>query len=312
MQNDFDIISTRNGFGLRADDHGDNNLAATTIAILADAFIASGLINTTADADVFKIVLPHATTLKLSAIPQNVGSGDDGANVDIQVTLLRDNDTINNYNPSTLLNAGVDTNLNAGTYYLVVDGVGNIYHNDVGSIGLYNITGTITTVLPVKNFNFNASVANERHQLSWALQMEEAIKEIVLESSADGQHFTALAAVNPSVQLYSYQPLGNETIYYRLKAVTTVGGQVYISNTISLKSRAAASGIQVVNNHPGSITIKSSNNFVYQLFTAGGQVLGSGKLFTGVNQLPVPAAKGLLLLHCSNGNQSFTKKLIQQ
>ena len=32
-----------------------------------------------------------------------------------------------------------------------VDGVGNIYHDDVGSMGFYNIAGTLSALLPVKN-----------------------------------------------------------------------------------------------------------------------------------------------------------------
>jgi hypothetical protein len=312
LQNDFDIISTNNGFGLRPDDHGDNNTTATDINIFADAFSASGLINTTADLDVFKLVLTHTTTLQLSAIPQNVGSGDDGANVDIKVTLLNGNDTINSYNPLTLLNAGVDTNLNAGTYYLAVDGVGNIYHNDVGSIGLYNLIGNIATLLPVKNVSFSGTVNNDKHQLSWSFQADETIKQVVLESSSDGQHFSILTLLPPSAKTFSYQPLGNETIYYRLKMITANNGQDYTTAIISLRSRTAFSQIQVINNTGGGVTINSGDNFVYQLFTTGGQLISSGKLVAGLNKLPASGAKGLLLLHCSNGNQSFTQKLIKQ
>ena len=47
IQNDFDIISTQNGFGPRPDDHGDNNTAQQRICnIVADTFSVSGLINT--------------------------------------------------------------------------------------------------------------------------------------------------------------------------------------------------------------------------------------------------------------------------
>jgi len=311
LQNDFDIISSQNGFGLRADDHGDNNATATEINIFADAFSASGLINTASDLDVFKLVLTHATTLNLNAIPQNVGSGDDGANVDIKVTLLNGNDTINSYNPSTLLNAGVDTNLNAGTYYLVVDGVGNIYHNDVGSIGLYNLSGTILSALPVKDLHLSGTVINDKHQLSWSFQSDETIKQTVIESSGDGQHFTTLAVLNPSMLSYTYQPWGNETIYYRLKIITATNEQGYTSSIISLKSRTG-NGVQISNLNGNNITVNSSDNYIYQLFTTGGQLLGNGKLHTGSNQVPVFGAKGLLLLHCSNGNQSFTQKIIKQ
>jgi len=311
LQNDFDIISTKNGFGLRPDDHGDDNSSATPLSISADAFTVSGLINTAADVDVFKLVLTGPTSLKLSAIPQNVGSGDDGANIDIKVALLNGNDTINSYNPSTLLNAGVDTNLNAGTYYFVVDGVGNIYHNDIGSIGLYTLTGNTLTLLPVKNFNFSGQVLNDKHLLSWALQTDETIKQLVLESSLDARNFTAVAALDPAVKSYSNQPQTSETIYYRLKAITA-NNQVFTSAVIGLKSKAAVGGIQIIRQHTGDITVQSSGHFNYRLYTAGGQLLGSGNLSAGINQLPARGAKGLLLLYCSNGNQSFTQKLIQQ
>ena len=312
IQNDFDIIKTKNGFGLRPDDHGNDNSTATDIAIAADAFTASGLINTSADVDVFKLVLNNTTWINLNAIPLNVGTGDDGANVDIKVTLLNGNDTINSYNPSTLLNAGVDTNLNAGTYYLVVDGVGNIYHNDEGSLGLYTITGNLLSVLPVKNFNFTGRVNNDKHQLSWLLQTDDAVKQVVIESSADGLHFTALAVLAPTITSYTNQQTGTGPIYYRLKVITATNGQGYASNVISLKTKQVISGIQVINTNTGSITVKSSNSYTYQLFTAGGQLIANGKLNTGINQLDDRGAKGLLLLHCSNGNESFTPKLIKQ
>ena len=150
--------------------------------------------------DVFKLVLTNTTGLILNATPQNVGSGDDGANVDIKVTLLNGNDTINSYNPLTLLNAGVDTNLNAGTYYLVVDGVGNMYHNDVGSIGQYHLTGLILSTLPVKDLHLNGSVNNNQDQLSWSFQPDQTIQQVEIEASEDGQHFFVLATVNPGIK----------------------------------------------------------------------------------------------------------------
>ena len=312
IQNDFDIIKTNNGFGLRPDDHGNDNSTATDIAITAGSFTASGLINTAADVDVFKLVINSTTWVNLSAIPLNVGNNDDGANVDIKVTLLNGNDTINSYNPSTLLNAGVDTNLNAGIYYLVVDGVGNIYHNDEGSIGLYSITGNILSLLPVKNFNFSGKVINDKHQLSWLLQTDDAVKKLVIESSADGLHFSTLAILDPTTTSYTNQLPGTEPVYYRLKVITATNGQGYASNIVSLKSKNAIDGIQVINNNTGGITVKSSDNYAYQLFNSGGQLIASGKLNTGINQLDNKGANGLLLLHCSNGSQSFTQKLIKQ
>jgi hypothetical protein len=114
------------------------------------------------------------------------------------------------------------------------------------------------------------------------------------------------------VTSYTNQSTGTEQIYYRLKVITAMNGQGYASNIISLKSKFVVGGIQVINTNTGDITVRSSDNYAYQLFTTGGQLIASGKLNTGMNQLGSKGAKGLLLLHCSNGNQSFTQKLIKQ
>ncbi len=312
IQNDFDLINASNVFGLRPDDVGDNNAAATNIAIVADTFAVNGLISTTADQDVFKLVIPNATLLNLYVTPQNVGSGDVGANLDVKVTLLNGNDTISSYNPLTLLNAGVDTNINAGTYYIVVSGVGNMYHNNVGSIGLYNIAGSIASILPVKNIQFSGTANNGMHLLSWSFETNEALKQVMVESSSDGVSFTTLASLNPAVKTFSYQPLGKETVWYRLKFITAGGRQTYASNIISLKSKTTVASIQLIQNGSSHITVKSGDNFAYHLYNMGGQLISSGKLFTGVNQVPALGAKGLLLLNCSNSNQSFTQKLIKE
>ena len=133
--NDISIIAgSTNNFGLRADDYGDTHITATPITLSITDFSATGLINSATDKDVFKFTLAIPTNLRMSVIPQNVGSGNSGANVDIRVSLLNYKaDTIGTYNPSDLLNAGVDSNLNSGNYYLVVEGVGNTYLNDYGS-----------------------------------------------------------------------------------------------------------------------------------------------------------------------------------
>jgi hypothetical protein len=314
IQNDFEIINnTVNGFGLRADDHGNDNTTATNITLFGNSFAASGLVNTATDIDVFKIIIPNATNFNLSAIPQNVGANDAGANIDIKITLLNNTDTIGTYNPTTLLNAGIDTNLNAGTYYLLIDGVGNMYHSDNGSLGFYSLIGTLGSALPIKNFTLKGSVLNDQHQLSWTFQSDENIQQLSIETSADGQHFTTLTNINPSAKIFSYKPLNTGTVYYRLRAVTVGNEKDYLSNIILLKDRSAEDKVKIIyNNNSGGITVNSNGNFDYELFTANGQLLGKGKLRQGTNNIPVLAAKGLLLLRYNDGGNSFIQKLIKQ
>src|SRR6202000_3207542 len=104
------------------------------------------------------------TTLMLNAIPENVGSNNNGANVDIRVKILNSNqDTIGVYNPATLLNAGIDTALYTGTYYLLVDGVANANMDQYGSLSYYSMAGALATTLPVHQFILKGSVYNGTH-----------------------------------------------------------------------------------------------------------------------------------------------------
>ena len=312
IQNDFSIISTQNGFGLRPDDHGNTLPAATPVCIAGGVFSASGLINNRTDIDVFTMTLTEASWLTLNAIPQNVGAGDDGANIDIKLTLMNGTDTIQVYNPSTLLNAGVDTNLNAGTYYWIVDGVGNIYHDDEGSIGLYNLSGSLATPLPLHNIAFTGKVNNQLHELSWSLPTGEPLTAVTIESSADGLHFTPLARLPFNASSFVNRPLSNQTIYYRLRASTGLQQQDYLSATIALRSNAVTAALRVIGRQANEFIIDSPDNYAYQLFNAAGQLAGSGMLYTGRNTVPVRGSAGVWLLHCSNRLQSFTQKIIKQ
>jgi hypothetical protein len=71
-----------------------------------------------------------------------------GQNIDIMLELLDSNGVVlNTVNPDRGVNAIVNVNLPAGTYFLRVSGVGrgNVLgdgYSDYGSIGQYTITGT--------------------------------------------------------------------------------------------------------------------------------------------------------------------------
>lgn len=305
IQNDFDIIATQNGFGLRSDDHGNDISSATPVVFTADAFTAGGLINTSSDTDVFRIDVNSTSWLSLHALPQSVGANDDGANLDIKLTLLNNTDTIGNYNPSTLLNAGLDTNLNAGTYYLVVRGIGNIYHDSTGNMGLYSLNGNLAVLLPVHITGFTGHVSNGQHLLNWTIDSNEPIASIGIESSVDGKSFHLLQTLPGSARSLALDPLHPGSSYYRLSITPVTGHSLYAANTVVLKSDAL-SGVHQVSG-TGSLTVRSSDHYPYRLFNAAGQLLACGNLSPGLNTLPAGNARGLLLLQYG----ARTEKLIQ-
>jgi hypothetical protein len=314
-QDDFAIInSIYNGFGLRPDDHLNNVANATPVFLSANAFVISGLINDSSDIDVFKFTTSASAPLTLDAIPQNVGTGNEGANIDIKVSLLNSaGDTIAQYNPTTLLNAGIDTLLAAGDYYFVVDGTSNIFHSDYGSMGYYTLKGFLgATTLAMNDLLLNARVQDGKHLLNWTYQSDETISNIAIESSVDGQNFSDLTTLNGSANSFSWQPLSNAPAYYRIRVISSKNQRGYLSNIVHLQNKNSGKKIQIISRQGlGQINVQSGGNFDYQLLTSNGQLLQKGTLKIGLNSISTGKASGLLILHYNDGNQAFSEKFLQ-
>jgi len=315
IQNDLNVIaSATNNFGFREDDHGDNSATATAINLSGQDFVANGLINRSTDLDAFKIVVTTTTNFKLKAIPQNVGSGNEGADVDIRVTLEdAAGQTLNSYNPGELLDAGIDTSLTDGTYYLIVDGVGNSNHSDYGSLGYYALAGTLAASLPIYNFTLKGAEKYGVHKLSWTYEADEPIKEFDIEASTDGSNFSSLTAINASSLQFSYQPIVKSTYQYRIKAITQRDGKIYYSNVVSLRSATDKSKVKILNSFiQSNLQLTSDGKYAYQLIDTNGKLLAQGVLQNGYNSLPVNTSKGMILLRWNDGSVAHTEKLIKQ
>jgi hypothetical protein len=144
LQDNLSVITTTNGFGYRADDHADDYRNASTVSITSSAFSQSGIISTSTDVDFFNITLASDGNLKISASPYSVGPDFSGANLDIKLMLYNDKgNLISTHDAPSTLEIIIDTLLNAGQYYVQIDGTGNINNeNDYGSLGQYTIVGS--------------------------------------------------------------------------------------------------------------------------------------------------------------------------
>jgi hypothetical protein len=315
VQQDINVIAgAANGFGLRSDDHGNSHDLATEITLGATDFQASGMINGYADRDVFKFTLTNPTNVRINAIPQNVGAGNSGANVDIKVGLLSSiTDTIGKYNPSELLNAGVDTNLNAGTYFIVVDGVSNENLSDYGSVGSYGLVGFIANVLPIHNFSLTGIIADDQHVLNWNYKADEQIKKVNVEISKDGRHFSTLAELPAIARTFSWKPLDNATLFYRVKAITVADERAYYSNVQTLKINKGKTINIASTIITGTITITAKDGHLFQLIDEAGKTIRKGMLVPGTNVIDATSAsKGLLLLRVEDGTETSVFKLVKQ
>jgi len=161
-QDDLAIIDGKLGY--RPDDHGDTRATAATLAVDPDGSVVSsnpeldphnvltenkGVIGASADVDVFSFVT-GAGTISLAVTPAwdafYRSSSRRGANLDIEAELQNlSGATVALNDPNTDTGASISTSVNAGTYYLLITGVGNTVtpYSDYDSLGQYFISGSV-------------------------------------------------------------------------------------------------------------------------------------------------------------------------
>ena len=317
-QDNLSIITTQNGFTYRTDDYSDSpssNPAVVTVA--NNQFSTSGIITTPTDKDVFKFDFTTGGTLHLDAIPFSVNSANlDGANLDIKVTLLNASlQTIKTYDVAASLDVNIDTALNSGTYYISLQGTGNVNTTNYGSLGSYTVSGTFspTGVTPIHDVALTGKAENNKHSLSWNIIADEAIKTIVVQSSTDGRFFTTLASVDPKFNGFTYTPTLNADIFYRIK-VTSVIDQTVYSNTIALKSAAQITkAFKVSTLVHNEIVVTATEDYQYQVVDIQGRVVATGESNAPVNRINVSnIPNGMYIIQMINNKQKQTERIIKQ
>lgn len=283
-QDNLSILVSNNGFGYRADDYSDD-ISNAPAQINVSNINVDGIIATTNDKDAFKFSLAFNSNFHLGAKPYSIAADNSGANLDIKLSLYDGSkNLIQSYNPAGSMSVSVDTILNAGTYYMVVEGTGNSNTSDYGSLGSYNLTG-MYGVLPVCNIKLQGNTANSLHNLTWSIDCNETISNLVLQSSNDAVNYTDVKNVTGR-QAYSYMPLQQTNIFYRLQAISLSGRVVY-SETVLLKKPASSSSFMVSAFVANEIKVLATGIFKFRLADEGGNILATGSGAAGANSIPL-------------------------
>ena len=309
------VITSYNGFGFRTDDYANTFAAATNKTFVSNAFTVNGVVEQSTDGDMFKFTVPAVGRFQMNAIPFNVGSSNSGSDLDLQVTLFNSAQTqLNVYNPGTTLNLFIDTNLNAGTYYVKIEGRGNAYAPNYASLGSYSIQASMLPVaLPLRTLELHGALSGGKHKLDWTIDADEQVVSQTLEVSTDGRSFSTLVQSPNAARNYAYNPSGTSSIAYRLN-VTFDNGRQYYSNIISLppvkdEVRPRISGNLV---NANSFTVSSPGSYSYQIFDFNGKQLAKGLLTTGNNTINANLLNGMYMVQFSNGTDVWTEKLVRQ
>jgi hypothetical protein len=317
-QSDLDIISSsRNGFGYRADDHAKTFDAATLTLFSNNQFDAKGVIGQNTDEDIFRFSMPGRGRFQLNAIPYNVGTGNAGSNLDMQITLYNGSQTLLSvYNPGTLLNSVADTILNPGFYYLKVEGKGNLYAPAYASLGSYSVQASIEPGLPlaVHKLELSGSQNGDKHQFNWIIEAEEQELQQILEVSIDGNNFIELTEPAIDSRSYIYRPPLTGNNQYRLKVLFD-DGRRYYSNIVTLRKNEAGIRPKLLSNSISSniVSVNSPANYDYIIVDLNGKTICRGQLINGINNITVNnMITGMYILRFAGNNQQWTDKLLRQ
>lgn len=315
LQSDLSVITTGNGFSFRSDDHASSFNQATSAPFSNNQFTVNGVITQSTDQDMFKFTMPASNRFVLNAIPYNVGTGNEGSDLDLQVTLFNSSQNVLNvFNPGTLLSSVIDTTLNSGTYYLRVEGRGNIYAPNYASLGSFSLQGNILTgTLPLRKLELTGSLINDRHKLNWLIDADEQVVEQVLEFSTNGRNFNTLSQPATADRHYLYTPNSGNAVQYRLK-VTFDNGHTYYSNIVTLRNTANDNRPKLLSNLvTGIITVTSPGKYSYTIFDLHGKQAARGQLTSGMNLISSAGISGgMYVIQFTDNNNMWTDKFVRQ
>jgi prepilin-type processing-associated H-X9-DG protein len=317
-QSDLDIItSDLNGFGYRDDDHGSSLTDATALLFTNGQFNISGVIQQNSDQDIFRFSMPDRANFKLNATPYNVGTGNAGSDLDMQITLYNESNTLLSvYNPGALLNSLADTVLNPGIYYLKVEGKGNVYAPAYASLGSYSLNAVIEggIALPVLGIKLNGLHNNNQHRFNWSIDADEKVAKQTLEISTKGNNFIPLAEVMTGDRSYNYSPVNNDDNEYRLN-VTFADGHSYYSNIVLLTKSEVVHKPEILGNviNSGIVYVNSPGNYRYTIFDCTGKTISRGQLINGINSVNINnMIAGIYMIRYNGNNQQWTDKILRR
>ena len=316
FQDDLDVItSSINGITYRSDYQTTSFTSGPNETFTNNRFTASSIIVRNTDENMFKFSLPSLHSFQLSAIPFNVGSGNDGANLDLKVSLYNNSQTLlNSFSSSTALSVIVDTILAPGTYYFKVQGVGNNYAPSYAIIGSYSVQGSIIAPVPLRKLALAIALEKGKRLLTWTIGTKDSIAEQTLEMSTDGKTFRPLVRLVGTDRSYSYIHTNLGNVFYRIHA-RFIDNSTHYSNLVSIKETDANYRPRVINSlvANGIISVTSPSVFDYFICDVNGRILKKGKLSNGMNAISTASMiNGMYLISFTDGSDQWTEKLVKQ
>src|SRR6185436_11507677 len=149
--------------------------------------------------------------------------------------------------------------------------------------GSYSLQATYTdgNLLPIRRLELRGRIEGDMHSLSWIVEADEQIAKQVIEVSSNGINFTPLDQPNAALRTYSYRPLDNRPLLYRMH-VTFDNSKEYYSNVIAIRQGRSAKPQLVGNTISGNnLVVNSPADYQYQVFDQNGRIVVKGNVEKG-------------------------------
>lgn len=317
VQDNLSIITSSNNINYKADDYSDSLNEFTympenssTNITSTNGFSLTGQITTSNDKDAFRLIFDHTKRVSLSVNPYSVGINNDGANLDVKLMIYDQNkNLICTKDPKETMSANLDTVLERGIYYVVIDGAGNNNVSDYASIGTYTLTCS-SSKIALRSLALTGAAGLDGHSLKWDMENPEAVAQQSVELSSDGVTFTTISNSNIRGKQYQYHPKDNNIKYYRIRIITISDETVY-SNVVALKTLVAGS-FELNTLVQNQINVNASENYQYKILDMNGRVINTGKGVKGMNYINMlNASKGMYVIQIYGTTTQKTERIIK-
>jgi len=317
-QNNLYVITSTNNINYRPDDFGDtlNEFTyvpenSSTNITSTNSFTLTGNITTADDKDAFRLIFDHTKRVNISVNPFNVGPNNDGANLDIKIMIYDESkNLVCTKDPKETMSVNLDTVLEKGSYYVVIDGVGNNNMSDYASVGTYTFTCT-SSKIAIRSLALTGAAGLDGHNLHWDMENPEAVAAQSVEISSDGVVFTTITNTNIRAKDFHYNTNDNNIKYYRIR-ITTVSDETVYSNVVIIKPVSAGS-FKVNTLVQNQITVNASENYQYKILDLNGRVIATGSGIKGMNNINIyNASKGMYVIQFYGVTTKSVERILKQ
>jgi Ca2+-binding RTX toxin-like protein len=265
-QDDMDVIARgANGFGYRADDHGNGTGSATPLGLVENVFAGSGIVEQMTDADYFAF-----RTYASGQVTLDVNVASVGPNLDARLELRDSNgNVLTSASGIEQLSESLTLNLDPGQYYAVVRSQGAY-----GDVGQYTVSVVVPDailfdsangILMLNGRDIADTITIERQAANWRATVNAATATIpaadvmgIVVRAQEGNDTINVRHSSQGVPIGVHAGSGNDTINIgsagnslaTILEPVTIHGDVGAADVLNLNDHNSGVGLAYVIGRP--------------------------------------------------------------